>query len=273
MTVLERPYEERAGSEFEVYPNVTVEYRDASHRYWLHAKGQRVSALSVTSVLKVLDKPALLSWAEACGVEGALILERRGELQNVEPRAAVSIVRLNKLGADAKRDAGGDRGTLTHLVSEHWVRSGEAPSLADFAPEHRGYVQAMCGFLLRHQPKASSVERFVGSVEHLYAGRLDMRAVLRDGRDCLVDYKTNTKGRVYDEAHLQTRAYADAELECGNPPLDGIVLVSLGEDGSFEMVECEARSEDWLSVLATYRTMGRLRNARAARERLAKAAA
>ena len=268
MTVLERPYAERDGSAFEVYPDVTVEYRDKSHRYWLHHDGQRVSAPSVTTVLKVLDKPALLSWAEACGAEGALILERRGELQNVEPQAAVNIVRINGLGKDAKRDAGGERGTLTHLVSEYWVRFGEAPSLADFAPGHRGYVQGMCAFLLRHQPKASSVERFVGSVEHLYAGRMDMRAVLRDGRDCLVDYKTNTKGRVYDEAHLQTRAYADAEVECGNPPLDGIVLVSLGEDGSFEMVECEARSEDWLSVLATYRTMSKLRNARAAREKL-----
>ena len=51
------------------------------------------------------------------------------------------------------------------------------------------------------------------------------------------------------------------------------MVVAVGEDGSHEMVECEAEAGDWLSVLGAFRSVSRLRNARAARERAAKAAA
>jgi hypothetical protein len=271
-SVYQRPYTERDGSAFEVYDEVTVEYRDASHRYWLHANGERIPAVSVTSALKVLDKPALLSWAEACGAEGAAHLAAQGELRDVHPSRAIDVVRLNGLGMDAKRDAGADRGTAVHNVLEFWARERAVPDLADFPAGVRGYVQGLCAWLLATSPKPSAVERFVGSVTHTYAGRLDLRATL-DGRDCLVDLKTNPKGRVFDEAHLQARAYCLADVECGSEPPEGIVIVAVGEDGGFEMVECEAEAGDWLNVLGTYRSLCRLRNARAARERLAKAAA
>jgi hypothetical protein len=181
-------------------------------------------------------------------------------------------VRLHKLGMDAKRDAGADRGTAVHNVLEFWARERTAPDLADFPTEVRGYVSGLCTWLLATRPKPTSVERFVGSVTHTYAGRLDLRASL-DGRDCIVDLKTNPKGRVYDEAHLQARAYTLADVECGSQPPEGIVIVAVGEDGGFEMVECEAEAGDWLNVLATYRSLARLRNARTARDRIAKAAA
>ena len=272
MSALARPYEQREGSEFQAYESVTVEYRDASHRYWLHHKGERVPVVSVTSALKVLDKPALLSWAERCGAEGAVLLERRGDLKDVPPNEAINIVRLHGLGMDAKRDAGADRGTAVHRVLEFWGRESEPPDLSDFPAEVRGYVQGLCAWLVTARPKTSSVERFVGSVEHRYAGRMDMRATL-DGRDCIVDLKTNPKGRVYEEAHFQARAYAMAEVECGNPQPEGIVIVAVGEEGGFEMVECEAEAGDWLAVLSAHRAMVRVRGARQARERVAKAVA
>lgn len=272
MTVYERPYTERDGSEFQEYPTMTVEYRDASHRYWIHHGETRVAAVSVTSALKVLDKPALLQWAEAAGAEGAAKLAADGLLKDVAPAQAIDIVRINRLGMDAKRDAGADRGTAVHTVLELWAREQTVPNLSDFPGEVRGYVQGLCGWLLAANPKASSVERFVGSIEHNYAGRLDMRAEL-DGRDCIVDLKTNPKGRVYDEAHLQARAYSIADVECGQPAPKGIVIVAVGEHGGFEMVECEAEAGDWLNVLGTYRSLTRLRGARQTGERIARAAA
>jgi hypothetical protein len=270
MTVFERPYTERDGSEFQAYGSVTVEYRDASHRYWLHTGGERVSAISVTSALKVLDKPALLAWAEACGAEGAARLAAQGELVNVDPSQAISVVRINGLGMEARRDAGADRGTAVHAVLELWGREQTVPDLGDFPGEVRGYVQGLCAWLLKARPKPSAVERFVGSVTHTYAGRLDMRAEI-DGRDLIVDLKTNPKGRVFDEAHLQAAAYRLADVECGSPEPDGAIIVAVGEDGSFEQVECEAQAGDWLNVLATHRSMSRLRSARTARERRAAA--
>lgn len=265
-TVYQRPYSERDGSEFQAYENVAIEYRDASHRYWLHTAGERIPAISVTSALKILDKPALLKWAEDCGAAGAAQLAELGELRNVPYTEAGNRVRMHKLGMDAKRDQGADRGTAVHSVLEQWAREHTIPDLADFAPEVRGYVQGLCAWLLDARPQPSSVERFVGSVVHCYAGRLDMRAEI-DGRDCIVDLKTNPRGRVYDEAHLQARGYAIADVECGSEIPEGIVIVAVGEEGTHEMVECEAEAGDWLSVLGTQRAMSRLKTARAARER------
>ncbi len=265
-SVFQRGYTERDGSEFAVYPDLTVEYRDSSHRYWLIADGERTPAVSVTSALKVLDKPALLAWSEACGAEGAALLAARGELEDVPADEVIGLVRLHKLGMDAKRDAGADRGTAVHTVLELWAREREVPLLGDFPAEVRGYVQGLCAWLVTAQPKPSSVERFVGSREHGYAGRLDMRATL-DGRDCIVDLKTNPRGRVYDEAHLQARAYAIADRECGQPDPEGILIVAVGEHGGFEAVECMAEAGDWLNVLGAHRSMTRLRNSRQARDR------
>lgn len=274
MSVYTRGYTERDGSEFQVYENCAIEYRDASHRYWLHHDGgrpkmdgpftTRTPVVSVTSALKVLDKPALLSWAEAAGAEGAVRLERAGELKDVDPSQAIDVVRINKLGMDAKRDAGADRGTAMHRVLEFWAREHEVPDLDDYPAEVRGYVQGACSFLLAVQPKPTAIEMFVGSIRYGYAGRMDLRAEI-DGRDLVVDYKSNPKGRVYNEAHLQGRAYAMGAVECGMPEPDGILIVAIGEDGSYEMVECEAEAGDWLNVLATHGSMKRLESARQAR--------
>ena len=76
---------------------MTVEYRDASHRYWTHVGDVRQAVVSVTSALKVLDKPALLKWAEAAGAEGAVRLERDGMLTDVDPSQVIDIVRINGL--------------------------------------------------------------------------------------------------------------------------------------------------------------------------------
>ena len=223
--------------------------------------GIRRPVPSVTGILKVLDKPALLAWAEACGAEGAAFLAAQGELDGVDPAEAIYRVRMFKAGMDAKRDAGADRGLAVHTVQEMWMRDRTVPVLSSFPLEVRGFVKGYCSFLLEHNPQPSSIERVVGSREHGYAGRMDMRAVIGD-RDVVVDLKTSAKARIYDEAHLQSRSYAMADVECGAPEPDGIVLVAVGADGSYEVTECQATAEDFLNVLATYQSLRRLRDAR-----------
>jgi hypothetical protein len=264
MSALSRPYSERDGSEFQEYDGLRVEYRDASHRYWLHFDGRREAADSVTTVLKVLNKEHLLKWAEAAGAEGAAALAAMGLLEEIPASEAIHLVRDRKMGMDAKRDTAADRGTAVHRVLELWARERQIPNLSDFPGHVRGYVQGLCSWLLTTDPQPSSTERFVGSLLGMYAGRMDLRAQIA-GRDLVVDLKTNPRGRVYDEAHLQSRAYAMADEECGSAPADGIVIVGVGEDGSFEMVECEASPQDWLNVLAVHRTMKHLGSARRTR--------
>lgn len=261
------------GSEYRDYGTLMVEYRDASHRYWIHQDSQRIAAISVTSALKVLDKPALISWAEAAGATGAARLAAEGELKDVPYNEAINLVRLHNLGADAKRDEGAGRGTLVHDALSAYMTDGTPPKLQDFEPEHRGYVQGISRWLVKHRPEPISVEQIVAHPTDLFAGRLDLRAMI-NGVDTLVDLKTNPRGRVYSEAHLQAAAYAECEHYCsdlGRP--EAIVIVAVGEDGSYEDVPGEAEYDDFLCVLNTSRVMKRLNGLRMARQRVADAEA
>lgn len=258
---------EREGSVFAHYDDFSVEYRDASHRYWIcRHDGSRFPAVSVTSALKVLSKDALLDWAEDCGARGAAQLAAMGELDGVPLTDVVGLVRLHNLGKDAKRDAGADRGTAVHNVLERWALHREVPSLADFTPAVRGFVQGLSRALLTLQPEPTSVEKIIASPTHGYAGRMDLRAKV-DGADTVIDLKTNPKGRVYDEAHLQAAAYALADQECGAPEPDAIMIVAVGEEGNFEAVDCDATARDFLAVLACQRAVKRLSAATRARWR------
>jgi len=262
VSALSRPYAERDGSEIQHYETFSVEYRDASHRYWIHHDGERNPAVSVTAVLGVLDKPALLSWAEACGAEGALILERRGELRNVDPKAAIDVVRINGLGKDAKRDAGADRGTAIHDALRIYASEGTAPNVGDFPAEVRGYVSGLCKWLLEANAEPVHVEQIVGSAKHGYAGRLDLIANLTAGRT-LVDLKTSPKARVYPEAHIQAAGYSLALQECGIEPVEHILIVAVGEQGEFSTRAGCADPGDFLAVLGCHRAMGRVKKAAA----------
>ncbi len=266
MSVYQRAYTERDGSVFTQHRDFSIEFRSASHKYWLHKDGEREPATSVTSALKVLDKPALVSWAERCGAEGAARLAAMGELQGVPIEDTVLRVRMHGLGVDAKRDAGADRGTAIHTVNEIYMQSGTVPNVGDFEPGVRGYVSAYCRWLLRDQPEPSVVELLVGSWEHKYAGRLDMRAAI-GGRDLVVDLKTSPTARVYPEAHVQTAGYVHALPECSFTEPDGALIVAIGADGTFDTVECCASAQDFLSVLETHRRMRRLNNSLAALEK------
>lgn len=257
------PLVAQEGSEYTEYDGFTVEYRDASHRYWIiDDAGTRSSAISVTSALKILDKPALLSWAEAAGAEGAALLAKQGELDGVPPEEVINRVRMFKLGMDAKRDAGADRGSIVHKVLEAWSREGTVPDIGDFHPLHRGYVQGLCRWLLKASPTPVMVEQVVGSPTHMFAGRADLVAEV-GGFLMLCDLKTNPNGRVYDEAHIQTAAYLVALRECGCDPV-GAVVVSVGEDGSFTEEACCGGPDLFLDVLRTHRGMARLRSDRKA---------
>lgn len=266
----------RDGSEYTEHPSgLKVEYRDASHRYWLHTGADRIAVPSVTGVLRVLDKPALIPWSEARGIAGAIEAVRLGEI-NVHDDAsvanAVGTVRALKLGQDAARDAGAERGTSLHDALQAYVENGKPPAISEFPAEHRGYVQALCRWLLAARPEPTAVEVCVGSVEHGFAGRLDLRANV-DGRDLVIDLKSSKNARVWDEPHVQLAAYMGALVECGHPAPDGGLIVAIGEDGTFQAAECEASYEDFLAILGADSVMRRLRASRTARERAARVAA
>jgi hypothetical protein len=258
-------YEERDGSEFTYYDGFSVEYRDASHRYWLHEGVERRDAVSITNALKVLGKQ-LVPWAQRTGAHGAVILERQGELDGItDPYEIVERLELFKLDVDSKRDEGAERGTLVHKVLSTWASEGIVPDVGDFPLPWRGYVQGLCRWLLEAAPVPLAVETVVASRLYGFAGRFDLFAEIGElAIPTLCDLKTNPNGRIYAEHHAQAAGYEAAMLECGMEP-QGVILVAVGEDGSYEQVACEASPEDFISILDTHRRMARLSSALTAR--------
>lgn len=223
--------------------------------YYLNSlDGTRRELPSVTTILsKVCPKPSLLRWYEARGAEAALALERAGSLRGIEPADAADVLRGLGYGAEAFAKQSAGRGTVIHGIMENYLRSGVVPNLADYPQEWHGFVRALARFLNAYdvEPDVDGLERLVCHPELGYAGRLDVRARV-NGVPTLLDLKTNTRGQVYAEHHLQTVAYAMADERCGAEAPNSILILALGSDGRFEVHEGQGTPAMWRSVMNLY---------------------
>lgn len=175
---------------------ILVEYSPAPSRFY---RVNWVEVPSVTSVLGVLDKPALMYWGMKVGVEGVLELWERKRVATVvafdgdnreklivcgetpvDDRDAtlenlVALLVEEKLTVNHVRDKAGDRGTTVHDAFEEWAKTGQIPNPDDFGETERGYVAGLVKFLEESKAEPLSTEVMVGSAVHGYAGRYDIR--------------------------------------------------------------------------------------------------
>lgn len=133
---------------------------------------------SVTELTELLDKPALMKWANKLG--------------------------LNGLSLDAYRLVLRTRGTSYHSKIESFVSSGELSDDEEFNKQ-------MISFFKDKEVLGSEV-----SIENEhFTGRYDIRFKYKD-KIYLGDFKSNKKKRVYLENKLQLSAYsmADTGIPC-----------------------------------------------------------
>lgn len=184
---------------------------------------------SVTTILQVIAKPALLNWAAKTAA--SLVLEDPETFDSAEKAAG---------GIYAKRDKAADRGSLVHSLAEALDRGGALELSDDTSPEIRGYAQAYQSFFATHKPKTLHSEATVFSDTHQYAGTTDLIAVLQDGRTYCIDRKTGKA--IYPETGLQLIAYRNADfiLPHGDgttpipmPKIDATAALLLRPDGTF----------------------------------------
>lgn len=201
--------------------------------HYTTADGKRTRYPSVTTILgEVMPKRGLLEFYEERGAEGAAILARRGGLKGVDPSQAVEVVRGAGLGAkDAAREAA-TRGIGVHAILQRYATDGDVPNPADYPAEMRGYIRGLILWLLKADPTPTAIEQLVANPNHRYAGRYDLRAGIYN-LDTLVDLKTNRRCQIYPEAALQVTGYAYADIACGAPAPERLLLVAVGPDGSY----------------------------------------
>lgn len=171
----------------------------------------KIPYVSVTNILKVIDKPAIRYWY---GKQIYFAMLADPTLNEAEAMASPY-----KVSDKAK-----SRGSTVHSLIEALkggAKIGEVPE------EFAGYKKAFESWMEDIKPEIIENEKTVINKLDKYAGTLDMLAKV-GGKLHVVDFKTSKTGETYMEAELQVSAYAKA---LGN--IEGAIIVGLGENGKY----------------------------------------
>jgi hypothetical protein len=200
-------------------------FDDFRHTYVLD-DGTKVP--SVTSILSVISKPALVSWAANQATDYVI--------SQIKPGVAYDEVQLNTIFQAARKahtqreQETADIGSMIH----EWIRKfikGENPDL----PVNELMRQSINNFLKwkeEHNVKFILSEQPVYSKEYGYCGTLDFVASI-DKSLFLGDIKTSNA--IYKEYLLQLAAYGIARSEeFPNEDYKAQGIIRISRDGSFE---------------------------------------
>jgi len=173
---------------------------------------------SVTTILQVINKPALEAWKIEQGIMAALTLPR---LEN-EPLDIFAHRVVQDM--DSQVSDAADFGSQIHAGIEQMLLGNMADAVMPNVELHP-YLEHVEQWIKANVVKVHAVEKIVVHPSG-YAGKLDLHCELKDVGEAVVDFKTqgikNRKAVFYDEWPLQLVAYAGA-LET----LKGVRLVSV----------------------------------------------
>jgi len=197
-----------------------------ARQIYKNADGKRVP--SVTTILGVLDKPALKFWANKLGLEGIKVTEY------VDDKAMI--------------------GTLAHYILECYIKN-EEPDFAQFNCTDEQIEQArVCtkkffeweAYQEEFKPIAS--ELHLVSEKLQYGGTIDLIARL-NGKITLIDFKTCNA--IYEEPYYQTAGYENLAREHGYD-IEQVVILRIGrdEEEGFEYLEHKTLTQSFAVFLA-----------------------
>lgn len=213
--------------------------RDGTRTYEIpkpDGKGMEVYP-SVTTILRVVDKPGIAYWAAREVARHAVDnLEVLAPMAASDPDGAVDWLK----GAPwRQRDTKADTGTSVHAVIERFLRGETIPP-----EEQTPYFKAAVRFITDYQLEPVMNEAVVYSHRDKYAGTLD--AIFRYKNDHFVcDWKTRqgkkaSETSAYETELMQIAAYAWAEGILHStgatekmPLVGGASVVMLCEDGDY----------------------------------------
>ena len=157
---------------------------------------------SITTVLGAIPKPGLIAWRKNVGEAAA-----KWEMN----RAA-------------------RRGSATHTLVEQYLK-GETPAIRDVLP--LGMFRLLKPYL-DQVDNIHALEQIMYSKKLTVAGQVDCIAEY-NGKLSVIDFKTANKERVdswNENYYIQCTAYAIMYEELFGTPIEQIVILQAGEDGS-----------------------------------------
>lgn len=232
---------------------VLLEFDPQAHAY----KWQGMFVPGVTTILRVLDKPALVQWASNMAVE----FIREGYLASVRSDDGVlsesAFLALCEQAKTAHRRISreaADIGSAVHKFAEATL-SGERPSIPSDPQTAKG-AAAFLNWSNAHTIKPIHVERMVFSKNHFYAGTCDFFGHI-DGELCVLDLKTSSG--LYLEMPLQLAAYAVAIEEEGSERINHGWIVRLdkktGKPSPYYLPIRQTLKDAWLRVREAHRAV------------------
>lgn len=237
------------------------------HRYYWNGDGPLPS---VTTVLKVLDKPAVTQWIARETGKAAFRWPRgfHDPATGVDaPNTEDEYVRFLLAQPKEITDVAAKLGTSVHILADQESRASETGATVQLVPDEAlPYLEAFRGFLAfleAHRGTIVSSEKAVLNLGEGYAGTYDLLVQLDDAL-WLIDVKTS-KG-YYPEFALQLAGYGMAEFiglpgdptAYPMPPVDRYGVLHLRPDAyegpavqGWRLIEYPITDEDRLAFLAS----------------------
>lgn len=216
---------------------------------WYYLEGLE-PMVSVTTVLKVIDKPALLYWASQSMFR---MLVADPTKMSDEKKAIMEALYQ-------PRDKAGEHGSKAHEVIDEEEKGGSY-NRATLSPEVNAYLIARDKFIADHPQLEVVLSETIGySLTEKYAGQIDRIAHNKStNENWLIDWKTSNG--VYKESGLQLVAYKNFEKiedrKTGKfidmPKIDKLVVVHLKNDSTYNLIDFSSESfDDFKSVKRVY---------------------
>ncbi len=199
---------------------------------------------SVTSILSVISKPNLVTWARRTTIEAI-----RSALDGDGPYSREwleSVLEMASQEPERVRDLAAQRGASIHEAV------ARALSGLPYDPAWEGHVQAALRFLAAQGLQVVASEQVLVSKRHGFAGTCDVAT--EAGRSLvLLDWKT---GGLFPEMALQLGAYSLAIEEMIGQPVTQGYLVALRERGcQARQVELAVAREAFLAALVLWKAL------------------
>lgn len=211
----------------------------------------------VTSVLGVINKPALIQWAanEAINhvkANGNRIELGDGEAGFIRYDIAEGTLEEARTAHRKKKEAAGDVGTAFHFWVEQYANGTKLPipEGAEKMAEH------FLNWVETHKVKFLANELRLYSLNYWLAGTMDFLVEV-DGKKYVGDLKTSS-GIYGREYFAQCAAYRMMLEEMGEKDIVGSVVVRCGKKGDFEekySFDYETDKKIFLAALTIYRGM------------------
>lgn len=201
--------------------SVTIQRGDfgrKKHAYYWVEKGYFVPG--VTSILSIIDKPALLPWA--AGLASKYVQENLPE--NATKEQIAEVCEKAKTEWRSVRDGAGDIGTQVHKFAEN-IFHGKPQALPE-NPFVLNGIKALQTWIAENDVQIIEIEKVVFSKSCFVAGTMDLLAAV-NGKLSQVDFKTGSG--IYPDHKFQTGIYKRAWEEENGEKIEQNIIVNLNK--------------------------------------------